>query len=135
MPRKTTRKAGRPTTGRRQQKPSPAVARAVFKTGGDVIIRTESFKDAVHFYENVLGLPVALRDETMLGFETGSFNLYVEKGPPHGAVFEFFVPDLEAAKQTLVAAGCRITEEDPDLPRCYIRDPFGLMFNLNERGA
>jgi hypothetical protein len=26
-----------------------------------------------------------------------------------------------------------IVEENPNIPRCYLRDPFGLMFNLGKR--
>jgi len=25
-----------------------------------------------------------------------------------------------------------IVEENPNIPRCYLRDPFGLTFNLGE---
>ena len=70
----------------------------------------------------------------MVGFETGSFQLFVEKGaPPHGPVFEMRVPDLAAAKAKLVAAGCSVVEEDPGVPRCYLRDPYGLVFNLEQK--
>jgi hypothetical protein len=65
-----------------------------------------------------------------MGFETGSFCLYVEKGKAHGPVFEFLVPDVEEAKRRLVAAGCTVQEEDASIPRCYIRDPYGIVFNI-----
>jgi len=45
-------------------------------------------------------------------------------------VFEFLAPDLAAARRRLLAAGCAIEEENSSLPRCYIRDPFGLVFNI-----
>lgn len=103
-----------------------------FRASGDVIIRTESFSEAVQFYESVLGLPVVHRSDTLMGFDTGSFRLYVEPGPRHGPVFEFHVPDLKSAKRTLLSAGCNIVEEDPSVPRCYIRDPHGLVFNIGQ---
>jgi len=66
-----------------------------------------------------------------MGFETGSFCLYVEKGKKsHGPVLEFLVPDVQLTKRKLVAAGCKVVEEDAAVPRCYIRDPYGLVFNL-----
>jgi len=40
------------------------------------------------------------------------------------------VADVEAAKRQLTAAGCVIEEEDASLPRCYIRDPYGVVFNI-----
>ena len=99
----------------------------------DVLIQTDHLNEAVRFYETVLGLRVNHRGETLVGLETGSFCLYVEKGPSYGPVFEFIVSDLAAAKEQLIAAGCRVEAEDPSIPRCYIRDPFGLIFNLAVR--
>jgi hypothetical protein len=43
------------------------------------------------------------------------------------------VPDLQAAKSALLSAGCTLLEEDPAVPRCYIRDPYGLVFNIEQR--
>ena len=97
----------------------------------DVILRTEKWSKAVRFYGPVLGLPMTSQDATMVGFETGSFRLYVEKGVEHGPVFEFLVPDVESAKRKLLEAGCTIVEEDPAVPRCYVKDPYGLVFNID----
>ena len=48
-------------------------------------------------------------------------------------VLDFLVEDVQATKAVLVASGCVIVEENPSIPRCYMRDPFGLLFNLGER--
>jgi predicted enzyme related to lactoylglutathione lyase len=104
--------------------------KAKFKSTRDVIIRTNKWAEAVEFYKSVLGLAVTLKSKTMMGFETGAFQLFVEKGKEHGPVFEFLVPDVQVAKARLVAAGCTVIEEDPSLPRCYIRDPYGIVFNI-----
>jgi catechol 2,3-dioxygenase-like lactoylglutathione lyase family enzyme len=103
-----------------------------FQSSRDVIIRTKSWAKATKFYQSVLGLPVTHRGKTMIGFETGAFSLYVEKGEEHGPVFEFLVPDVQAAKRKLLAAGCTLLEENPSLPRCYLRDPYGLVFNVGQ---
>jgi len=103
-----------------------------FRSSRDVIIRTNGWAEATHFYASVLGLPVTHRSETLMGFETGAFCLYVEKGKKHGPVFEFLVPNVQAAKRKLVAAGCTVLEEYPSVPRCYIRDPYGVVFNLGQ---
>lgn len=97
----------------------------------DVIIRTEQLAEAVRFYRTVLGFETTHTSDSLIGFETGSFQLYVERGAAHGAVFDMRVPDIEAAKQRLLAAGCVIVEEDRSVPRCYLRDPYGLVFNLD----
>jgi catechol 2,3-dioxygenase-like lactoylglutathione lyase family enzyme len=101
-----------------------------FQSTRDVIIRTDNLAAATKFYKSVLGLPITLQSKTMMGFETGAFQLFVEKGKEHGPVFEFLVPDVQAAKRRLVAAGCIVLEEDPTVPRCYIRDPYGIVFNI-----
>jgi len=103
-----------------------------FNSTRDVILRTEKWSEAIAFYGSVLGLPIAHQDATIVGFETGSFRLYVEKGKEHGPVFEFLVLNVEAAKRQLLEAGCTIVEEDPSVPRCYIRDPYGLVFNIGQ---
>jgi catechol 2,3-dioxygenase-like lactoylglutathione lyase family enzyme len=106
-----------------------------FRASRDVVIRTPDFQDAVRFYESVLGLPIVHRDESLVGLDAGAFRLYVEKGPAHGAVFDFRVPDLQAAKRSLLSAGCTVLEENPSVPRCYIRDPHGLVFNIEQLAA
>ena len=37
-------------------------------------------RSRVRFYESVLGWPVVHRDKGMVGFESGSFRLYVDPG-------------------------------------------------------
>jgi catechol 2,3-dioxygenase-like lactoylglutathione lyase family enzyme len=102
------------------------------KSSRDVIIRTESLAEAEQFYGSILGFAVSSRDAGIIGFETGSFCLYVEKGPQHGPVFDFLVADVEATKGRLLAAGCTLVEEDRSVPRCYVRDPFGVTFNIGK---
>jgi catechol 2,3-dioxygenase-like lactoylglutathione lyase family enzyme len=96
----------------------------------DVIIRTPDWSEAVRFYESVLGFAATSRTESLVGFETGAFRLYVEAGPSHGPVFDFLVADVAATKARLLAAGCGLVEEDASVPRCYLRDPFGIVFNV-----
>jgi hypothetical protein len=42
---------------------------------------------------------------------------------------------VQAAKARLIASGCMLVEEDPAVPRCYLRDPFGVVFNLGLRDS
>ncbi|SRR5713101_996042 len=88
-----------------------------FRASRDIIVRTENWSEALKFYGSVLGLPITHQGDTIVGFETGSFCLYVEQGKEHGPVFEFLVPDTQAAKQQLVAAGCIVIEENLAVPR------------------
>ena len=100
------------------------------RSSRDVIIRTDRWTEAKAFYGTVLGFNAASDSETLTGFETGAFHLYVEKGKPHGPVFDFLVADVQAAKRKFIAAGCTLVEEDASVPRCYVRDPFGIVFNI-----
>ena len=100
------------------------------RSSRDVILRTPNRNEAREFYGQVLGLSVVDESETFLRVETGSFRLFVELGESHGPVFDFLVSNVQAAKTRLVAAGCVVVEEDPSVPRCYLRDPFGMVFNL-----
>jgi catechol 2,3-dioxygenase-like lactoylglutathione lyase family enzyme len=103
-----------------------------FQSSRDVIIQTDNWAGAIEFYETTLGFTVTHRSGDLVEFETGAFRLYVEKGDRPGPVFDFLVPDLRAATTRLLAAGCTIVEKDPSIPRCYIRDPFGMVFNIEQ---
>jgi predicted enzyme related to lactoylglutathione lyase len=50
-------------------------------------------------------------------------------------VLDFLVDDVQATKARLVAAGCRLDQEDASVPRVYLTDPFGLTFNLGSKQA
>ena len=106
------------------------MARPAFQSTREVILRTSQWRRALSFYETVLALPVVYRGDTIVGFETGAFRLYVEEGSAHAPVFELSAPDFAAARMKLLAAGCTVIEEDRAAPRCYLQDPFGFVFNL-----
>ncbi|HMK87435.1 MAG TPA: VOC family protein [Steroidobacteraceae bacterium] len=106
-----------------------------FRATRDVIIRTPDFGEAVRFYESTLNLPIVHKSDTLVGFQAGALRLYVEKGPAHGPVFDFLVLDMPAAKSRLLSRGCSVVEEDASIPRCYIRDPHGLIFNIEARAS
>jgi catechol 2,3-dioxygenase-like lactoylglutathione lyase family enzyme len=99
----------------------------------DVIFRTADLGAARAYYHGVLGFPIVVDSERMMGFDTGAFTVYFEPGDENGAVFEFQVDDVAKAKAEMLARGCSLVEENPAVPRCYLRDRFGLVFNLTLR--
>jgi catechol 2,3-dioxygenase-like lactoylglutathione lyase family enzyme len=101
----------------------------------DIIVRTDRWPEAVSFYETVLGFKVIYRSQSLVGFETGAFCLYVEKGQPHGPVLDFLTPDVVALRERLLAAGCKLIEESVSVPRCYLQDPFGITFNVGTKSS
>ncbi len=98
----------------------------------DILIQTDRPGEARAFYEGVLGFPVFLDDPAMCGLESGAFRLFIDPAPALGPVLELETPDFFAMKARLLEAGCTIESEDPAIPRCYLRDPFGLIFNLRQ---
>ncbi len=104
-------------------------------TSRDVLLQTEQMDAAAAFYHDSLGMTHFMREPRMIGLEGGGFRLFIEQAEPLGPVFEFFVTDLEAARAALLAKGCHIEAEDASVPKCYVRDPYGLIFNIAERNA
>ena len=45
-------------------------------------------------------------------------------------MLETTVDNVEEAKRRIVAAGGKIVKDEPDFPRRYVEDPFGLIYNL-----
>jgi catechol 2,3-dioxygenase-like lactoylglutathione lyase family enzyme len=103
------------------------------KSTSDVMLRTDDLEAAKAYYNGVLGFAIVADSERVVGFDTGGFTVYFEPGEDNGSVFEFDVNDLNEAKTKLLAQGCTLIEENPSIPRCYLRDRFGLVFNLNLR--
>jgi catechol 2,3-dioxygenase-like lactoylglutathione lyase family enzyme len=98
--------------------------------GTDFIIEAEDPKEAARFYVEQLGFAITEETPNLVSLRGQNINFFIEKGAPLGPVFEVFVGDVAAAKKRLVAAGCTIVKDEPHVPRCYVRDPQGLMYNL-----
>jgi hypothetical protein len=99
----------------------------------EIILQVPNLRAATSFYQRHLGLTIFLRRANLIGLDATAFRLYLEEAPPLGPVLEFFVEDLEQSKRDFLAAGCEIIDDNPAIPRCYVRDPYNLVFNLAER--
>ena len=97
----------------------------------DIIIQTDKFAEAVRFYKNYCAFQLRTRAKNSWDSKRDRSVCTSSRGSLHGPVLEFYVADVEAAKKELFPAGCRVEQEDPSVPRCYLRDPFGLTFNLS----
>ncbi len=97
---------------------------------GDVLIQAQDPRSAAAFYAEELGFTVTAEAPHMVSVHGPSINFFIEQGPVIGPVLEVAVPDVNAAKHRLIAAGCAVIKDEPHVPRCYIRDPYGLTFNL-----
>lgn len=98
--------------------------------GTDIIIQTEDPKKAALFYIKHLGFETSDEKPNMISLHGKHINLFIERGPAMGGVLEVTVDNVEEAKARLVKNGCEVVKDEPDFPRCYIKDPYGLTYNL-----
>jgi predicted enzyme related to lactoylglutathione lyase len=100
--------------------------------GTDILIQAPDPKKAAQFYVEQLGFTIT-GETPIIALHGEAINLFIEQGTALGPVLEVSVDDVEEAKVRLVKNGCEIVKDEPDFPRCYIRDPFGLIYNLASR--
>jgi predicted enzyme related to lactoylglutathione lyase len=98
--------------------------------GTDILIQAEDPANAASFYVEQLGFTITGETPQMVSVHGEHVNLFIERGPTLGPVLEVTVKDIEEAKLRLVKSGCKIVKDEPDFPRCYVQDPFGLIYNL-----
>lgn len=104
-----------------------------FRMSPNVAVRTNRFAAAVDFYENVLGFKNRSHDPELADLTADPLNIFIIEDPEiSGPVMELFVNDLEAAREALVANGCKVLRWRGKGQDCYIQDPFGVIFNLWE---
>ena len=100
------------------------------KFGADILIQAQDPKSAAVFYVKQLGFEITGETPNMISLHGEHINLFIELGPALGPVLEVTVDSVEEAKARLVKNGCEVVKDEPDFPRCYVKDPFGLIYNL-----
>ena len=105
------------------------VAHMANSFGTNILIQSPDPKKTAAFYVEQLGFEIT-GETPMLSLHGDHINLFIELGPALGPVFEVTVASVEEAKVRLVKNGCEIVKDEPDFPRCYVKDPFGLIYNL-----
>ena len=98
--------------------------------GADILIQAPDPRKAALFYVEHLGFDITDDNPKMIGLHGKHINLFIEPGPTLGPVLEITVDNVEKAKARLVKNGCEIVKDEPDFPRCYVKDPYGLIYNL-----
>ncbi len=98
--------------------------------GADILIQSPDPKKAADFYVEQLGFELSDEEPEMISLHGPRINLFIERGPALGPVLEVMVDSVEAAKLRLVSNGCQVIKDEPDFPRCYVKDPYGLIYNL-----
>ena len=105
----------------------------IFKMSPNVAVRTERLSEAVEFYSKVLGFENRSDDPDLADLDADPLRMFViEDQEFRGPVMELFVDDLEKARETLVANGCQVLRWRGKGQDCYVKDPFGVIFNIWE---
>ena len=105
------------------------------KMSRNIAIRTSNAESAIRFYRDVLGMKYVKDHDDGTELDAGQATFFVmdqTDGGPLAAVHEFFVPNVEEARELLLAQGCTVVKWEGVGRDCYMRDPFGLVFNLWE---
>jgi predicted enzyme related to lactoylglutathione lyase len=98
--------------------------------GTDILIQAPDPTNVASFYVEQLGFAITDESPNMIGLHGGHINLFIERGPALGPVLEVTVDNVEEARRRLVKNGCEVVKDEPDFSRCYVKDPFGLIYNL-----
>lgn len=105
-----------------------------FRVSRNIGLQVHNVEQARAFYEKVLGFkqPVESLVEEV-GFETDHNSIFLIDGKENlGPVMELVVNDLETAKDHLVANGFEIVRWEGKGKDCYVKEPFGMVFNIWE---
>jgi len=100
--------------------------------GTDILIQAADPMEAAKFYVKEFGFEVTEEKPDMISLHGKNINFFIERGPSLGPVLEVTVKSVKEAKARLQTRGCQIVKDEPDFPRCYVKDPNGLIYNLTE---
>ena len=100
--------------------------------GTDILIQAPEPVEAAAFYVNQLGFEITGEEPNMISLHGKHINLFIERGPALGPVLEVFVGDVQDASKRLTEHGCEIVLDQPEFPRIYVKDPYGLIYNLSK---
>jgi catechol 2,3-dioxygenase-like lactoylglutathione lyase family enzyme len=98
--------------------------------GADILIQAPDPRKAASFYVDHLGFTITDQTPPFISLHGEHINMFIERGPALGPVLEVTVGNVEEAKSRLVKNGCEVVKDEPEFPRCYVKDPFGLIYNL-----
>lgn len=101
--------------------------------GTDILIQAKDPMKAANFYVKELGFTITDKSENMISLHGKNINMFIERGPSLGGpVLEVTVKSVKEAKANLKKKGCKVVKDEPDFPRCYVKDANGLIYNLTE---
>ena len=104
-----------------------------FELSNHVALQHPDWRSSESYYKDVMGLDIKMAGNH-LHIRSGDLNLYImDNDDLRGTVMEFNVDDLDEAKEYLLANDCTVVKWEGKGRDCYMRDPYGLVFNLWEK--
>ena len=104
-----------------------------FRMSPNIAVRTQQFPEAVDFYTRVIGFHDRSENTELADLDANPLNIFIiGDAEISGPILELFVDDLEAARDELVANGCKVLRWRGKGQDCYIEDPFGVIYNIWE---
>ena len=100
--------------------------------GTDILIQAPDPEKAAAFYVEQLEFEITANSPQMVSLEGSHINLFIERGPLLGPVLEVTVDDGQKATERLLANGCEVVKDEPEFPRTYVKDPYGLIYNITK---
>src|ERR1700742_1905301 len=91
----------------------------------DILIQAPDPKGAASFYVDNLGFAITEESSNMISLHGEHINLFIERGPTLGPVFEVTVDELEAANLVRRKHGGKSIRDEPRFPVSYLQHPLG----------
>ena len=100
--------------------------------GTDILIQAQDPGSTASFYVRHLGFKMTDETPQMISLHGDHIVFFIEQGPlcPGSHCCECRESQTPACGKGLRDSRCEIVKDEPDFPRCYVKDPFGLIYNL-----
>ena len=109
------------------------------RANNQLALHVKDPEQAASFYLAEMGAKMVSRTPDCVELESGALRLFLVRDPEpsHEAVVPSFdVRNRSEALERLQAAGCTLVPIGPHAPAGqYVRDPFGVLFDLVEKRA
>ncbi len=109
-----------------------------YKVSKNIGFQVHNVEEARSFYERILGFQEP-SDSVVeeVEFRTDHNNIFLIDGEENlGPVMELIVEDLSEAKEHLINNGFKIVRWEGKGKDCYVKDPYGMVFNVwEEKGG
>ena len=101
-----------------------------FTLSPNIAIEFPQAAEAAAMYANLLGIEPKQVDHSSIELQQSGRYLYFDEHDGFRIVMELFVDDVEAARAELISLGWTVEAWQGKGGRCYMKDPYGLYFNL-----